>query len=157
MYFINPKTIEELKQQYKKLTLKWHPDVTGRDTNKEMADINKEYEKLFNLLKHSSTYEKDFDANVNDGFREVIDKIIHLNISIEICGTWIWISGETKLVKDQLKEAGFWWAGKKKQWYWKPVDEIRSKRTKTLTMDEIREKYGSNKIKAASKMVAIGG
>ena len=42
-------TLEELKRVYKKLALKYHPDMGG--TDKEMAQINNEYEALFDKLK----------------------------------------------------------------------------------------------------------
>lgn len=38
-------------------------------------------------------------------------------IEIELVGSWIWVSGNTYPVKEQLKEAGIFWAGKKKKWY----------------------------------------
>lgn len=41
-------TLEELKRVYKKLALKYHPDMGG--TDKEMAQINNEYEALFDKL-----------------------------------------------------------------------------------------------------------
>ena len=44
-------TLEELKRVYKKLALKYHPDMGG--TDKEMAQINNEYEALFDKLKNT--------------------------------------------------------------------------------------------------------
>ena len=53
MYFESPKTLEELKNQFRKLALKFHPDRNMDDieaSTQAMKDINAEYEKLFDLL-----------------------------------------------------------------------------------------------------------
>lgn len=41
-WFNNPSTLEELKQQYKKLALKHHPDLGGNTA--DMQGINNEYD-----------------------------------------------------------------------------------------------------------------
>lgn len=43
-WFNNPKTLEELKQQYKKLALKHHPDLGGNT-----ADYKKSSTKTYSL------------------------------------------------------------------------------------------------------------
>ena len=35
------------------------------------------------------------------------------NITIELIGSWIWVSGDTREIKEKLKEIGFKWASKK--------------------------------------------
>ncbi len=42
--------LEIIKKKYRELAMRYHPDITGRDTNKEMAEINKAYEYLINNL-----------------------------------------------------------------------------------------------------------
>lgn len=43
-YFENCKTVEELKETYKKLALKFHPDVYGEKGNEIMKEIHKQLE-----------------------------------------------------------------------------------------------------------------
>lgn len=50
-WFNNPQTLEELKQQYKKLALKHHPDLGGNTA--DMQEINNEYDLLFAKLKNT--------------------------------------------------------------------------------------------------------
>ena len=142
--FFTAKNLDELKRQYKDLIRQYHPDMSRRDTNAEMATINNEYEFLFAKLPKTQA-EEAAGHNIDDMFREVINSIIHLELEIEICGSWIWVSGNTYPHKEALKANNFSWASKKKQWYWKP-SEYRKKSKKVLSMDEIRNLYGSEKI-----------
>ena len=76
-------------------------------------------------------------------FMKIINQIIFFDgIKIELCGSWIWVSGNTKEYKEQFKALGFYWASKKKMWYWRNQEDATRSRG-GFTMDEIREKYGS--------------
>ena len=117
-YFTNCKTIEEAKKLYRRLAMENHPDRGGDlDT---MKAINAEYDEFFNTFKaqHNAAAKTTGARPINETpeeFRQVIDKIINIpGIIIELCGSWIWISGETRAFKDQIKAAGCFWANKKK-------------------------------------------
>ena len=116
-----------------------------------MKAINSEYDEFFNTMKnrHNADAQATGSRPINETpeeFRRVIEKIINIpGIIIELCGSWIWISGETRGFKEQLKAAGCFWASKKKMWYWRaPEDAVHSRHTKSMT--EIRNKYGSERI-----------
>ena len=119
-YFVNVKTLEELKKQYKKLAKQYHPDLNGGTTNEIMKAINAEYDKLFELVKniHSTadgeTYEKATDETSAE-FKDVINNIINFNIDIEIIGTWVWCFNSYEY-REQLKALGFKYAAKKRAW-----------------------------------------
>ena len=92
-----------------------------------MKALNLEYEKAFEYIKSNPINDQEkkssYYANVNDGFRETLEKIIFIpKIFIEICGSWLWVTGETKPVKTILSQAGLYWAANKKAWYFKPAD-----------------------------------
>ena len=129
-YFKNVETLEELRKQYKELLKKYHPDNPNGSTE-ATQEVNAEYDDLFKLLKnkhdHSTEQTSDSDKKNYDNMkynfeedeklREVLQAIIHLSdITIEICGSWIWISGNTYQHKTELKEHGFKFASKKTQW-----------------------------------------
>ncbi len=59
-------------------------------------------------------------------------------------GSWIWVSGDTKEIKEKLKELGFKWASKKKMWYY---GEMKAKMLIQNQLDEIKAKYGSETLK----------
>lgn len=148
-FFTGVSTLTELKINYKKLAMVWHPDKGG--CTETMKAINNEYDSLFNILKDSynkaaveqSTHEM---HEVPEQYREIIVALMNLGgIEIELTGSWIWISGNTKEVKAELKELGCMWAHKKLLWYWRP-EEFKSYSRKSASMSDIRNKYGSEKI-----------
>ena len=164
-YFNNVNTLEDLRKQYKELLKQYHPD-NGGDVA-VMQEVNTEYNKLFKILKnhhdnaqHDSTNnsESEYSKNMYDwendkALRDVLNQIIKFNgIDIEIVGQWVWVSGNTYACKKELKEIGFKWASQKKMWYWHS-EAFRKKSKKTLSMDAIRNYYGSTKVNTNSKIL----
>lgn len=156
MKYFKAQNVNELKNEYRKLAFKLYPDMGGNA--KKFAEMRSEYEELFKVLKDKA-HEEDPEKNaawtsddLDDGYADIIEVLIHLQgIDIELCGAWLWISGDTKAVKDQLKAAGCYWASKKQMWYWRPSDySCRGNRTHH-SMNYIRTKYGSQKIVASKR------
>ena len=145
-YFNDCKTIEEVKAHYKTLAKEHHPD-RGGDTA-TMQAINTEYAyACASILKgeNLTAEETDEQIRLSEEYRKVIEQIINLaGIMIEVVGNWIWVTGNTYPVKKQLKEAGLFFASKKVAWYYRG-EEYKTKGGKK-TLDEIREKYGSEKV-----------
>lgn len=75
------------------------------------------------------------------------------NISIEICGVWLWLSGETRKYKKELKELGFHWASQKGMWYLH-FDDYHKFSQKSTSMDYIRFKYGSVVVQAETREIS---
>ena len=67
-------------------------------------------------------------------------------ISLEVCGSWLWVDGDTKPVKDLIKSVGGRWATKKKKWYVRP-EGAKWFHRKEQDMEHIREGYGSVMVK----------
>lgn len=162
-YFKNPKTLEELRKQYRDLLKKFHPD--NENGSEEITkEINTEYEQLFKVLKDrhesnatDSTDKKSSYENMKYNFeedemlREMLNKIIHFSdITIEIIGNWLWIGGNTYQYRKELKELGFKWGSQKKAWYWH--SEAYKKRShRSLSMNEIRDYYGSTEVEPENR------
>ncbi|MEY8366832.1 molecular chaperone DnaJ [Anaerovoracaceae bacterium 41-7] len=144
-YFKQCTTLEELKSEYKKLVMKHHPD-RGGDTA-TMQEINAEYDEAFPRLKnvHKTKEGKTYEKENNEApaeFKNMMETLIRMNgVHIEIIGCFVWVSGETKPHKDQLKEMGFKWHSKKLCWYLAPAD-YKKRNKKQFGLDEIRDMYG---------------
>ena len=81
---------------------------------------------------------------VSEAIRAAIEAIITLpGLGIEICGLWVWVDGQTRPVKEQLKAAGYRWAAKKEKWYYAGVPAGGRGR---YSMDDIRNRYGSRNV-----------
>lgn len=143
-YFQSVTTLEELKKEYRKLALKFHPDRGGNE--QEFISLKKEYDKIFAKLNKTD--------EVNDTCRNIIDAFIKYDIDIEIIGTWVWIQGNTFSIKEKLKEWDFKWSKKKQAWYWHD-GEYKKKSRKNYSLDEIREMHNSKKIKSGSRKFAL--
>ena len=123
-YFAIIKTLEELKKEYKRLALENHPD-RGGDVE-VMKAINAEYDIMFNRVKDihinakGETYTKE-NTEAPSEFKDIIDKLIRMEgLEIEIIGCFIWLSGNTKAHKDNIKALGFKWHSTKQMWYKAP-------------------------------------
>ncbi len=156
-WFTNPQTLEELKKQYKRLAMKHHPDIGGSDA--DMKEINAEYDSLFNRLKnvHQTAEGKTYTAKTEttetaDEFKEIINRIINLkNINIEICGSWIWLTGDTYQHRTILKELKFRYSKSKSAWYYHN-EGYKKYHNKIYSLDEIRDLYGSETVRNTSNM-----
>lgn len=137
--------IDQLKKEYFKLAKKYHPDAGG--TKEQFQMLGLEYENLLKKLLSGSKLTSEQQNNeiiLDEALRKAIDAIIGLpNISIELVGKWIWISGNTYPLRNELKAAGFMFAPKKKMWYYKGTE---SSGRGDLSIEEIKMKYGSTKI-----------
>ncbi len=120
---------------------KYHPDINQAGTEM-MKIINAAYDILKN---YTGTIESDeSDIEYPEALNKALTAIINLaGINIEICGAWVWITGDTYQHKAALKENGFRFASKKKAWHFRP-DNWKSRSRGQTTMEEIRGKYGSN-------------
>ncbi len=147
-YFNDCNTLEEVKALYKKLALENHPDRGG--STEVMQEINTEYAfATARIVSGSNMNAEDTEQQIrfSEEYRKIIEQIIHLpGIVIELVGLWIWITGKTKPVHKELSAAKLFYASKKKAWYYRS-DHLKAKRGSKKSLDEIRNKYGSEVVK----------
>lgn len=147
-YFKNIPSIEQLRKAYNTLAKQYHPDINhAADAVRIMQDINTEYAAAFKWLQnHDSEHLNCYDKIDPAAYPEVISKIISLTeLTIEICGSWVWLTGKTRLYAEQLKTAGFKFSRSKKAWYWS--DTIKSAHFRgRYSLNQIREKFGAQNV-----------
>ena len=141
-------TPELTKTAYRKACSLYHPDRNPAGLEM-MKAVNQAYETLKDYTGSEST-----NIEYGNDLFDALTAIINLNIEIEVCGAWVWVSGDTRPHKDILKEAGYKWASKKLMWYYRPED-YKSYNRQSKDINDIRLKYGSEKVAVKKyKMIA---
>lgn len=149
------KTIEELTAAYRKAAMKNHPDMGG--TDEAMKAVNAEFSAMFARLKDAAHMASKVEGNAEDwedipaNLAEIIAAIIAIpGIEIEICGTWLWVRGDTYPHRVELRDAGLKYSGKRKAWYFAPATSRRHYAS-NASMDDIRAAYGSKKVEGKAR------
>lgn len=74
---------------------------------------------------------------------------------IELCGAWIWLSGETRQHKDTLKTLGCYWSKNKKMWYWRGIKYRSSNRRGAWDINKIRNTYRYIRLEFESHLMKL--
>lgn len=159
-WFKDIHSLDDLRKLYKKLVIKYHPDNGGSEDI--IKEVNAEYDILFKQLKagyeKSEAYQKAterqkqaYDSEKDQKLRDMIIKLSRYpGLIIELCGVWLWVSGNTKAHKDELHRLGLHYARNKKCWYIHFDDFVKYGKHPT-SMAYIRSKYGSMVVHAEQR------
>lgn len=151
-WFEGVRTTDELKKRYHELARKHHPDVGGNTA--DMQEINAQYDELIKVLPKraadGSTYqpreEQRETREQSEAFKAAVHAAIILaGVNLEICGSWLWATGDTRPHAAALKAAGYKWSKNKVAWYWHEEGYIKVT-AKRYSMDEVRAMWGSVKL-----------
>ena len=150
-YFANIENINDLRTQYKKHCLQFHPDKPSGDIDLFKA-MQSEYEAILKKMSSNESLSENPAFNFDDekDLFERFQAIMGIeDLIIELCGSWLWVSGNTKANRDTLKGNNFRYAAKKKMWYYSPYKTNGNRRP--YSMDRIRTKYGSHTYKTKTR------
>ncbi len=114
-------TMDDIKTAYRRACSMFHPDRNPAGLEM-MKLVNAAYAALEDYV--SGTVKTDGSPDAQSYGEEInaaLNVIIHLGLEIEVCGAWLWVSGDTKPHREILKTAGFKWASKKLMWNFRPV------------------------------------
>lgn len=140
--------IEDIKAVYRKLASVNHPDKGG-DTE-TMQIINTAFDELCKFFESNQTLDINEDGNEEASqfdFSFISELKTMCGVIIEVCGYWIWLTGDTYTHHEKIKALGFKFSGAKKAWYWSPTINTSTYRRGCKSMKGIRTQYGSSIIK----------
>lgn len=143
---------DDLKNAYRKLALKYHPDRNPLGVEL-MKAVNAAFDLLMEHFDKISQYSSGFENHAYNYGEELEKVLTELNglegVNFEVIGNWVWIDGETKKHKGTLHTLGCKWAPKKKKWFYRPEEHKSRWNRAERSIDEIREMYGTDGIKKA--------
>ena len=149
-FFTNTHTVNEIKSEYRRLCFIHHPDIGGETAT--MQKVNAEYHEALSRShgqtskgtdgkEHTYYYNQDIEQAIMDKINELISLDLP-NIEIMLVGTWIWVSGDTRPVKDQLKAIKMKWHSKRKRWFFH-TKSYRRQYNANASFDDLCQVYGA--------------
>lgn len=149
-YFNNIDNLEKAKKEFRHLCMALHPDRGGNAA--DFVEMTEEYKTLLaDLEAGGKTTAKDtaYEAAAVERYKAVIKALAGLaGLDIHLAGTWLWIGGNTREHRAELKKAGCRWAPKKGLWYYRDGKCRCSRGRGSTPMDKIRGKYGWKRVKS---------
>jgi hypothetical protein len=164
-YFKGINDLQELKAKHLELAKANHPDNGGDAAI--MAKINAEYDEKVKELaagaeKPRNGYtdaaanmtDEEIAAAIAEEFKTTLNKLMALDldgVKVELIGSWLWVSGNTKPIKDELKALKFRWCPKKdgQPWTWHDSYTYCPSSKGRMTKKDIENKYGVEELKSA--------
>jgi hypothetical protein len=143
-------SLEDINRDYRRLAAKFHPDRNPAGLT-IMQAVNEARDCLVQAIESGLTMQQPKEAtteNFDDTLYAAIVAVINLEgVILELCGVWLWLTGNTKEHKEAIKLAGYKWSSTKSAWYFR-AEEYRSFNRKKHSLDEIRGKHGSAIVRA---------
>lgn len=147
-YFKESITVEQIKQTYRELARKFHPDLGGdlelmKLLNAQYLEALKSCDNVKTFTTDNTEYTYKFDADLEN---QLIDKIHEFlgkdfkAVDLLLIGSWLWAVGSTKEVKEELKGMSFKYHSVKKCWFYH-VGKWHGKGSKT-DLNDLASKYG---------------
>ena len=156
-YFTGVKTAEELKKAFREMAKKLHPDCGG--DAEAFKQMRQEYAEAWERVKNHHVnadgehYERETEETPEQ-FMDIVEAFIHFDdFTVEVIGSWLWVTGNTQEHRAELKAAGLKYAGRKQAWYFH-FGAYRKRSKKEYTMDELREEYGSTELRGGRRKIA---
>lgn len=168
-YFAGCKSLNDIKQIYRRLAMEHHPDKGGSaDIFRAVTDeynAATRYFAKYGPMNDAGQHDQEQTTEAqesaifeNDAYRAALDAVINIEgIIIEVVGSWIWITGTTYPHRAKFSAAGYIFAGAKKAWYFRTEENRTTRSKKGTTLDDIRNKYGSERVNNYKPANRIGG
>jgi len=155
--------VNDVKSRYRQMCFVCHPDTGGSD--EAMKELNRMYREALERCDGSKSMGDDgkertyrYNPDVEQGIMDKINELLHLrltDVQILLVGYWVWITGNTRPVKEKLKEAQCRWHGKRGMWYWH--DEGYRTHYSKADFGNICAKYGVQRVEDNERSLVVTG
>ena len=153
-YFKVDMSLDAGKNLFRELAKKLHPDMGG--DAKDFREMNDEFAE-FVKYRMSHAFEEAGEEKTKGqsvhAFEEILAKIIHMNMRIEIIGYWIYCFDSYEY-RAELAKLGFWFAQSKKAWVYSGGQKKRAF-PRFKTVEDAKKVYGSEMVRDLEKVKAI--
>jgi hypothetical protein len=149
-------TVEAVKSKYRELAKKHHPDLGGCTVT--MVAVNDQYHKALEKCSgqtsefNGKTFTYRYDAKTEQKIMDVIHQVLAIKtdaLRVTLIGSWVWVTGDTKPVKDSLKEIGLRWHTKRECWYYTPTPH--KGRYSKAGLSVLAQRYGAKEFENQGK------
>ena len=149
-YFTDFKDIEDLRKQFHNRCVELHPDKGG--DHAAFIRMKEEYDRLIQraaageaLGAAADNRQARYTFAGEQALAEAIERFARVpGIVLELCGSWLWCTGDTMPVHERLKALGARFSRKKTAWYFSPYMGTGKKyRPKFRDMQGVRDRFGS--------------
>lgn len=155
-YFDGLVTVEEIKAHFRRLAIQHHPDKGG--DVRIMQAINQQYHEALQRCDgqtrddNGKQYRYRYEQEVEQAVMDKIAALVALgadDITIALIGTWVWVTGNTRARKDQLKTLGLKWHKDREAWFFaaKPWHGGRSR----ASLAGLAQRYGCREFAAQQR------
>lgn len=160
--FSSCNSVGDIKKRFRELVRDTHPDNGG--SAMECARVIEEYREalknmeVFNASRRAGrVHVEEAEApELSGDLADVAAILCSLpGVIVELCGRWLWVSGDTYAHRKEIKEAGCKWASKKKMWYFHEGEYTR--RGGPVEMSSIRMKYGTATVNIGDTVRSLRG
>lgn len=147
-------TVEAIKKLYRELAMKLHPDHGGdaEEFKAMVAEFDIALKFVMQEAFNKAGDEKTKDYSVHT-FSDILSKIIHFNVRIEIIGYWIYVF-DSYAFKDTLSNLGFWFSQSKRAWVYSGGKKIKIY-PKFKDIQDVRNYYGSKVMKDREEQTTV--
>lgn len=148
--FADCQSPETIKSKYRLLAKQYHPDAGGSE--EAFKQLNAAYLSALKNVdgyrstdkagkEHRYSYNGEHETAIINKLRDLQSLRMSEDVTIALIGTWLWVKGNTRPFKDQLKELGCKYSGEKTCWYWHP-GSYRRRGAKGGDFGSMAWKYG---------------
>lgn len=132
--------IDQVRALFHKLCLKLHPDKGGN--RYDFEEMFKEYESILDAVKSGVYEQAKTTIEYEHDLAVIIDELMkYKEITIDLVGRWIWVTGNTYKYRENLKDLGLKWSNPKKAWYFGGTAKGKI-RARYKNLNELYDKFG---------------